>query len=70
MYDSRYMSHMQGSSKRSIFLTSFFSSSAVHVSSPETSICLEASISLMSAASKDCGVKDMFFQKGRKRKRS
>jgi hypothetical protein len=45
MYDSKYMSHIVGNKNKSIFLTSFFSSSGVHVRSPVTSICFVVSIS-------------------------
>lgn len=60
MYDSKYMSQIAGSRNKSIFRTSAFSSSGVHVSSPETSICFVLSISFMSEASSDCGVDDIF----------
>jgi hypothetical protein len=64
MYESKYINQIVGKRKRSIFLTSFFSSSGVHVNSPETSICLVVSISLRSAPSNECGVEDIFVSRG------
>jgi hypothetical protein len=48
------MSHIVGSRNKSIFLTSFFSSSGVHVSSDVTSTCFVVSISLTSETLTDC----------------
>lgn len=62
MYDSRYMSHIVGSRKRSIFFTSFLSSSADHVNSPEvtiTSPCLLIVMALVSEGVQDAGVDDV-----------
>ena len=63
MYDNRYMSHIVGSRKVSIFLTKFFSSSGVQEKSLGTSICLVECISLLSAGSRDWRVDGMVFRR-------
>lgn len=61
MYDNKYMSHMVGRRKVSIFLTNCFSSSGVQVKSSETSMCFVVSMTLTSPASDDWCVDDMVF---------